>query len=125
MGMPAHETYWTLEMVRALPDDGNRYEVLDGMLLVSPAPSLRHQIAAGLLYEILAKYTRAPAEVLAVARTPFHEPDGLVHVEDFETLQQFFVEQGAVRTPIDISAVVDPSFAEAGRRILAEGTLGR
>ena len=58
MGMPANETYWTLEKVRALPDDGNRYEVLDGTLLVSPAPSLRHQIAVGLLYEILAKYTR-------------------------------------------------------------------
>jgi Uma2 family endonuclease len=58
MGMPAHETYWTLEMVRALPDDGKRYEVLDGTLLVSPAPSYRHQIAVGMLYEILAPYTR-------------------------------------------------------------------
>jgi len=58
MGMPAQETGWTLEMVRALPDDGNRYEVLDGTLLVSPAPSYRHQLAVGLLFEILAPYTR-------------------------------------------------------------------
>jgi len=58
MGMPAQDTYWTLDMVRALPEDGNRYEVLDGTLLVSPAPSYRHQIAVGLLYEILAPYTR-------------------------------------------------------------------
>jgi Uma2 family endonuclease len=57
MGMPAHETYWTLEMVRALPDDGNRYEVLDGTLLVSPAPSLRHQRAVGMLFLILGSYT--------------------------------------------------------------------
>jgi hypothetical protein len=29
-------------MVRALPDDGKRYEVVDGQLLASPAPSWRH-----------------------------------------------------------------------------------
>ena len=30
MGMPAQETEWTAEMARSLPDDGKRYEVLDG-----------------------------------------------------------------------------------------------
>ena len=30
MGMPQQATRWTAEMVRALPDDGNRYEVVDG-----------------------------------------------------------------------------------------------
>lgn len=43
MGMPAQHTEWTAEMVRALPDDGKRYEVLDGQLLVSPAPRWSHQ----------------------------------------------------------------------------------
>jgi hypothetical protein len=28
MTMPAQPTEWTVDMVRALPDDGNRYEVL-------------------------------------------------------------------------------------------------
>jgi len=45
MGMPQAAEGWTAEMVRALPDDGNRYEVVDGELLVSPAPRLRHQEA--------------------------------------------------------------------------------
>jgi Uma2 family endonuclease len=39
------ETDWTAEMVRALPDDGNRYEVVDGLLLVSPSPRTVHQRA--------------------------------------------------------------------------------
>jgi Uma2 family endonuclease len=39
MGMPASHADWTVEMVQELPDDGNRYEVIDGELLVSPAPS--------------------------------------------------------------------------------------
>ena len=37
MVMPA--THWTVEMVHALPDDGKRYEVIDGELFVTPAPT--------------------------------------------------------------------------------------
>ena len=37
MAMPAQPTEWTVEMVHALPDDGNRYEVIDGELFVTPA----------------------------------------------------------------------------------------
>ena len=40
MGMPQATHGWTAEMARALPDDGNRYEVVDGELLVTPAPRL-------------------------------------------------------------------------------------
>lgn len=72
MGMPAQETEWTAEMARALPDDGKRYEVLDGELAVTPAPSLRHQSVAQYLWLILDRYVRehgigyaimAPADV--------------------------------------------------------------
>jgi len=43
MGMAQTVERWTAEMVRALPDDGNRYEVIDGVLLVSPPPAELHQ----------------------------------------------------------------------------------
>jgi Uma2 family endonuclease len=45
MGMPQllEPVYWTADMVRALPEDGNRYEVVYGELLVTPAPRLWHQ----------------------------------------------------------------------------------
>ena len=59
MGMPAQHTDWTAEMVRALPDDGNRYEVLDGELFVSPAPSLDHQRLVFHLARLLDDYVRA------------------------------------------------------------------
>jgi Uma2 family endonuclease len=58
MGMPAQQTVWTAEMVRALPGDGNRYEVLDGVLFVSPAPSALHQRAVARLWAILDDYCR-------------------------------------------------------------------
>jgi len=59
MAMPApSQLEWTAEMARALPEDGNRYEVIDGELLVTPAPSQRHQRAMELLYLALAPYAR-------------------------------------------------------------------
>ena len=58
MGMPAQNVDWTAEMVRALPDDGKRYEVLDGELFVSPAPSMNHQRVVFLLARILDDYVR-------------------------------------------------------------------
>ena len=57
MGMPAAaERYWTAEDVRALPDDGNRYEVIDGEVLVTPAPTTGHQHILGNLYTRLREY---------------------------------------------------------------------
>jgi Uma2 family endonuclease len=55
MGMPA-TTRWTAEMVRMLPDDGKRYEVIDGELFVTPAPSWRHQDAVLQMATRLAPY---------------------------------------------------------------------
>ena len=45
MGMPA-PAYYTADMVRAMPDDGNIYEVVHGELLVSPSPRPWHEEVA-------------------------------------------------------------------------------
>lgn len=42
MAMPVSEA-WTIERLDQLPEDGNRYEVLDGELLVTPPPSEAHE----------------------------------------------------------------------------------
>jgi Uma2 family endonuclease len=39
----AHGRPFTVDDLEAMPDDGNRYELIDGSLLVSPAPGLPHQ----------------------------------------------------------------------------------
>lgn len=56
MGMPQAAEFWTPDRVRALPDDGCRYEVVAGELLVTPAPSLSHQEAVRLLIRTLGDY---------------------------------------------------------------------
>jgi len=58
MGMP-DTLRWTADMVRALPDDGNRYELVDGVLIVTPAPSMPHQRAVSALNAALLPYLQA------------------------------------------------------------------
>jgi Uma2 family endonuclease len=64
MGMAA-SIYYTADMVRALPDDGNRYEVVYGELLVTPAPRPWHQVVVHRLSVALELYLREqPAGVV-------------------------------------------------------------
>ena len=59
MGMPVSQQRWTAEQVRALIDESRhwpRYELIDGELLVSPAPRLEHQRCVTLLWRRLADY---------------------------------------------------------------------
>lgn len=59
MPRAAHE--WTVDDLEQLPDDGLQYELLDGILLVSPAPVRTHQRVAGNLY--LALRSACPPEL--------------------------------------------------------------
>jgi Uma2 family endonuclease len=56
MGMASPQTRWTAAMVRALPDDGFRHEVIDGEHIVTPAPSWTHQRALRELVRRLLPY---------------------------------------------------------------------
>ncbi len=73
---------------------------------------------------ILEKGTRIPAATIAASRVPFHDPDGRVHVEDVQKLNDFFVAQGDAPA-LDMSTLVDPTYAEAARTMLASGTTTR
>lgn len=60
MGMPAlHEHRWTREEVLALPEDGNKYELIDGELLVSPSARGLHQRGIMELTHVVDAYVRA------------------------------------------------------------------
>src|SRR5919199_171267 len=63
MGMPLPTTGWTVDaldaLLEALPEDGKRYEIIDGELRVTPAPHVAHQIVVGELLARLREYLRA------------------------------------------------------------------
>jgi len=86
----AHGRPFTVDDLEAMPDDGNRYELIDGMLHVSPAPGTRHQKVVYRLYGVLDQASPEEFEVLgapyAVRPSPTTElqPDVLVgRAEDF------------------------------------------
>lgn len=56
----------------ALPDDGNRYELLEGMLVLMPPPDYDHNDAGGLLFRALANV----ADV--TGGSAFYPPTGVV-----------------------------------------------
>ena len=56
MAMPARKDRYTVDEVLAMPWDGNRREVIDGELFVTPAPALLHQRATNELLAMLRDY---------------------------------------------------------------------
>jgi Uma2 family endonuclease len=66
MAMPMqtwpHQGEWTVETMWRLPEDGNRYEVIDGVLYVTPSPRHVHQDAVAALHRRLHDFL-APQEV--------------------------------------------------------------
>ncbi|HET7585637.1 MAG TPA: Uma2 family endonuclease [Gemmatimonadaceae bacterium] len=105
--MPAAIDRWTADMVRSLPDDGNRYEVVDGALLVTPAPTWSHQDAVVELAVRLREYLRATGAghvIIAPADVQF-APNTLVQPDLFV---------------VPLRAGLKPhNWAEAGRLLLA------
>jgi Uma2 family endonuclease len=79
--------HWTYNSYANLPEDGQRYEIVDGVLLhMTPAPGIPHQNAAQWLFRYLAtriidtdlgKVFMAPVDVELLPRTVF-QPDIVV-----------------------------------------------
>jgi Uma2 family endonuclease len=90
MAMAISLPQYTVDDLDRLPDDGNRYELLDGVLLVTPAPAAVHQLVTnriqGELYIALMKTGHAhvvgPGVVVRKPKTQL-QPDILVYPSRF------------------------------------------
>ena len=120
MVMPMLKRRWTVADRDALPDDGNRYEVIDGELFVTPAPAWNHQEAAVVLYSILREYlTRqrvghpyiAPADVVFSPVRGVQPDVFVVPLIDGRRPEHFH----AVRRLLLACEVLSPSSARADR----------
>ncbi|MDZ7629935.1 MAG: Uma2 family endonuclease [Gemmatimonadaceae bacterium] len=54
--MSLERSDWTVAELQQLPSDGNRYEIIDGVLYVTPSPRAVHQVILGELYTLLKPY---------------------------------------------------------------------
>lgn len=50
---------WTYEDYAAIPEDGRRYEVVNGVLYMSPSPNVRHQAIVGEIFAYLRDFVRS------------------------------------------------------------------
>jgi Uma2 family endonuclease len=108
-------------MVLALPDDGNRYELFDEELLVTPAPTPRHQWAALAFYQRLFLYLRgtgigvaglAPAD-LRLEGTQATQPD--VFVVRSQEDGSLPARWEAFGIPLLVVEILSPGSAHADR----------
>ena len=56
MATPVRRAMLTYQDYLQLPDDGKRYEIIEGELYVSPAPSMKHQFTATQLTIVVGGY---------------------------------------------------------------------
>ena len=120
MSMSQLTRQWTVGDVHALPDDGNRYEVIDGELFVTPAPAWRHQRAAFGLCTLLSDYLKrervgdalmAPADVIFSTKR-LVQPDVFVVPLVNGRRPEKFVDVGKLLLAAE---VLSPSTARADR----------
>lgn len=92
---------WTYEMYSALPEDGRHYEVMQGVLMMSPTPEMAHQGIVGLIYRYLSDHiflTRrglvftGPADVVLSPKKVV-QPDVLVLLKNhMDHLKEKYIE---------------------------------
>jgi Uma2 family endonuclease len=108
---------WCLEKWEQLPDDGNRYEVIDGVLYMSTAPSFDHQQVILALVELVGLPLRhagiaipafAPVGVIMLGADPVQPDFVLVRTE-----RRDIISAGRIRGVLDLIAeVLSPGNAE-------------
>jgi len=116
--MRSTDASWGYEKWERLPDDGNRYEVIDGVLYMSTAPSFWHQQSVGLLHEYVgiplrrsgfALVAMAPVGVIMPGADPVQPDFVLIRSER----RNIVAEDGRIRgVPDLIAEVLSPSHPE-------------
>ena len=104
------------------PDDGNRYEVIDGELYVTPPPNREHQHASGELHGTIWSYLRAnPIGVMYAAPfgvildTPSGVQPDLVYVSNER--REILTDQGISGAPDLVVEILSPSTRSRDRGI--------
>lgn len=102
----------TIDQLEALPDDNNRYELIDGELIVSKAPGIPHQLSLGQLFYRLTSYLLSnPIGLLIYGPgVVFDDYNGVIPDMVFVSAerQHIITERGLIDAPDLIVEVVSP-----------------
>jgi Uma2 family endonuclease len=120
MHIPKGKIVLTYEDYVLLPNDRNRYEILEGELTVTPAPSTKHQTASGNLFVLLAHYSKqrdlgklfhAPIDLI-LESTSVLQPD-LLFVS--KTRQNIITERAIEGAPDLVIEILSPATSRIDR----------
>ena len=93
----------------AMPDDGRRHELIDGSLIVTPAPLLRHQRAVGELHLLLRRGCPPELEVLLAPFDVVLAVDTVVQPDLLVTRRSDTTERDLPVAPLLAVEVLSPS----------------
>ena len=115
-----------IEDLLATPNDGNRYEVLDGALVMTPPPGTSHQNAVGELFVLIRQAARARSLRTFVAPVAWRIGPGQVPEPDLLVVAPEAVTERAVTAPpVLVVEVLSPGNRgrdlSEKRRIYADG----
>ena len=109
MSVMPRDHAWTVVDLAGTPDDGLRYELVDGVLLVSPAPSNRHQIVVGELHVLLRAACPPDARVM-LAPTDYQPTDRRSLQPDLLVARREDVGDAPISAPLLLAVeVLSPS----------------
>lgn len=92
-----------------MPDDGHRYELVDGVLLVSPAPRWQHQRVVGELHVLLHQACPPDLEVLLAPFDVVLADDTVLQPDLLVAPRSQFTERGLPGAPLLAVEVLSPS----------------
>lgn len=108
----------------ALPDDGRRHELLDGVLVMSPAPGYRHQSIALNLAVLLKRHRTHDCSVIIAPFDVDLGPATVIEPDIVVARRADVTERGLPRAPLLAVEVLSPStrLFDLGRKkeLLAE-----
>lgn len=91
------------------PDDGHRYELLDGALIVTPAPIPRHQRVVGRLYITLTAAAPAGTEVFVAPLDVVLADDTVLQPDVLVARASELTERALMGAPLLAVEVLSPS----------------
>jgi len=120
MHIPEGKIILTYEDYVLLPNDGKRYEILEGELTVTPAPSTKHQTASENLFVLLSQYIKerdlgklfhAPIDLI-LESTSVLQPD-LLFVS--KARQHIITERAIEGAPDLVIEILSPTTSRTDR----------
>ncbi len=93
---------------------------LKGARLYNDAFTKKDPKARAEVIDILAKATKLDPPLFETMFVPGIDPNGKVNVKSLEEVQKYFLAKGSQQTAVDLSKVVDMSFATDAVKQLGE-----